>query len=445
MNDLTKGRPIIVILRFTLPLLIGSFFQLAYNFADSMIVGHTLGEEAFASVGTAGSLIFLIVGFAQGLTSGLAIVTAQRFGAKDTVGLRHSFVHGVFYSILVSLVLTVLSLIFLRPILELLQTPVNLIEHSYAFMVAIFGGMVFTILYNYLSAAIRSLGDSTTPLLALILACIINIILDFFFILNVGWGVFGAGFATVTAQAVSVLYLLFHIKRKIPQFHLTKSDWKLDKDNLKKHAQVGFPMGFQASIIAIGALILQAMLNQLGTQAIAAQAIASKTDQLAMLPMINLGLAISTFTAQNYGAKEYNRILEGLKQALWIDIAWSIVYAILLVIFHSFFSSLFLPDASLEVRSLALSYFIINGSCYWILAILFIIRSFVQGLGKGFIPTLAGFGELIMRAGVAIIGLQLFGFYGVAAANPAAWIGSILVLIPSAIILSRKLKKGETV
>ena len=183
MNDLTKGRPIIVILRFTLPLLIGSFFQLAYNFADSMIVGHTLGEEAFASVGTAGSLIFLIVGFAQGLTSGLAIVTAQRFGAKDTVGLRHSFVHGVFYSILVSLVLTVLSLIFLRPILELLQTPVNLIEHSYAFMVAIFGGMVFTILYNYLSAAIRSLGDSTTPLLALILACIINIILDFFFIL----------------------------------------------------------------------------------------------------------------------------------------------------------------------------------------------------------------------------------------------------------------------
>ncbi len=228
--------------------------------------GHALGEEAFASVGTAGSLIFLIVGFAQGLTSGLAIVTAQRFGAKDTVGLRHSFVHGVFYSILASLVLTVLSLIFLRPILELLQTPVNLIEHSYAFMVAIFGGMVFTILYNYLCRLhIRSLGDSTTPLLALILACIINIILYFFFILNVGWGVFGAGFATVTAQAVSVLYLLFHIKRKIPQFHLTKSDWKLDKDNLKKHAQVGFPMGFQASIIAIGALTLPAMLNQLGT------------------------------------------------------------------------------------------------------------------------------------------------------------------------------------
>ncbi len=212
MNDLTKGKPIIVILRFTIPLLVGSFFQLAYNFSDSMIVGHTLGKEAFASVGTAGSLIFLIIGFAQGLTSGLAIVSAQRFGAKDTIGLRRSFVHGLFYSTLVSLVLTVLSLAFLRPILELLQTPMNLIEYSQSFMSAIFGGMVFTIFYNYLSAVIRSLGDSITPLIALIIACFINIALDFFFILYIGWGVFGAGVATITAQAISVLYLLYHIK-----------------------------------------------------------------------------------------------------------------------------------------------------------------------------------------------------------------------------------------
>ncbi|MDQ8820836.1 MATE family efflux transporter [Streptococcus ruminantium] len=445
MNDLTKGKPIIVILRFTIPLLVGSFFQLAYNFSDSMIVGHTLGKEAFASVGTAGSLIFLIIGFAQGLTSGLAIVSAQRFGAKDTIGLRRSFVHGLFYSTLVSLVLTVLSLAFLRPILELLQTPMNLIEYSQSFMSAIFGGMVFTIFYNYLSAVIRSLGDSITPLIALIIACFINIALDFFFILYIGWGVFGAGVATITAQAISVLYLLYHIKKNIPYFHLTRDDWRLDKENLKKHAQIGFPMGFQASIIAIGALTLQAMLNQLGTDAIAAQAIASKTDQLAMLPMVNLGLAVSTFTAQNYGARYYKRILEGLKHSLWIDIAWSIFYAILLITFHSFFAGLFLPNASKEVSSLALTYFIINGICYWILAILFVVRSFVQGLGKGFIPTLAGFGELIMRAGVAIIGLHLFGFYGVAAANPAAWIGSVLVLIPSAIILAKKLKKGEAV
>ena len=429
MNDLTKGRPIIVILRFTLPLLIGSFFQLAYNFADSMIVGHTLGEEAFASVGTAGSLIFLIVGFAQGLTSGLAIVTAQRFGAKDTVGLRHSFVHGLFYSILVSLVLTVLSLIFLRPILELLQTPVNLIEHSYAFMVAIFGGMVFTILYNYLSAAIRSLGDSTTPLLALILACIINIILDFFFILNVGWGVFGAGFATVTAQAVSVLYLLFHIKRKIPQFHLTKSDWKLDKDNLKKHAQVGFPMGFQASIIAIGALTLQAMLNQLGTQAIAAQAIASKTDQLAMLPMINLGLAVSTFTAQNYGAQNILRIKQGVNQCILMSGLFSLGIGIINIFYGGYMASFFVGPGETKVISLAQTYLHISGLFYWILALLFIYRYTLQGLGKSLVPTIAGIMELFMRIFAAVYMANYFGFTGVCSASPLAWIGSAVPLI----------------
>lgn len=445
MNDLTKGKPIVLILRFTLPLLIGSFFQLAYNFADSIIVGHTLGTEAFASVGTTGSLIFLVLGFAQGLTSGLTIVSAQRFGAKDYPGLKKSFLHGLFYASMTSLLLTLLSLTFLRPILELLQTPANLIQHSQAFLSAIFGGMVFTILYNYLSAAIRSLGDSTTPLIALIIACFINIGLDFFFILQLRLGVFGAGLATVTAQAISVLYLLYHIQKKVPQFHLGTTDWRLDRENLKKHAQVGFPMAFQASIIAIGALTLQAMLNQLGTDAIAAQAIASKTDQLAMLPMVSLGLGVATFTAQNYGAKHYDRILEGLKHALWIDIGWALVYAILLVTFHSFFSGLFLANASPRVLSLARSYFIINGVCYWILAILFVVRSFIQGLGKGFIPTLAGFGELIMRAAVAVIGLQLYGFYGVAAANPAAWIGSVLVLIPSARIFMKKLKNGQAV
>ena len=442
MNDLTKGKPIWVILQFALPLLVGSFFQLAYNFADSMIVGHTLGKEAFASVGSTASLIFLIIGFAQGMTNGLTILTAQRFGAKDDNGLKQSFVHGLFYASCISFLLTLFSLSFLEPILEIMQTPQAIITHSQAFLSAMFWGLTFTIFYNFLSSAIRSLGDSRTPLIALIIASFINIGLDFFFILVMKWGVFGAGFATVTAQACSVIYLIIHIKQKVPQFHLKPSDLTLDKTNLKQHGKLGFPMGFQASIIAIGAMTLQIMVNKLGTDAIAAQAIALRTDQLAMLPMVNLGLAIATFTAQNYGAKQYQRILEGLKHALLLNIAWSILFAILLILGNRFFSGLFLGHANQEVLDLALAYYIINGSCYWIVASLFILRSFIQGLGKGFIPTLAGFGELIMRAGVAIIGMQYFGFYGTAAANPAAWIGSVLVLIPSSLLLRKKLKKG---
>lgn len=445
MHDLTKGKPLTVILQFAIPLLIGSFFQLAYNFADSMIVGHTLGKEAFASVGSTAGLIFLILGFAQGLTNGMTILTAQRFGANDMEGLKKSFVHGLFYSFWVSVGLTIFSMGFLRTILELMQTPAEIIDHSQDFLTAMFGGMIFTVFYNFLSNAIRSLGNSKTPLVALIIASFINIGLDFFFILNMKWGVFGAGLATVTAQAFSVLYLIVYIWRKVPQFHLGRQDLRLDRYNLKKHAELGFPMGFQSSIIAIGSLTFQVMMNQLGTDAIAAQAIAFRTDQLAMLPMVNFGLAISTFTAQNYGARLYPRILEGVRKMLIITVAWSIFFAIVLIWGNRFFSGLFLANASTVVLDLALAYYIINGACYWILACLFILRSFIQGLGKGFIPTLAGIGELVMRAAVAIIGLQLYGFYGVSAANPAAWIGSIIVLIPSTIILTRKLKQGLTV
>ena len=413
---------------------------MAYNFADSMIVGQTLGKEAFASVGATGSLTFLILGFAQGLTAGLTIVTAQKFGAKDDDGIRQSFVHGIFYSLVTSIVLTALALIFLRPSLELMQTPDNLIDHAQRFLTAIYGGMIFTIFFNYLSNVLRSLGNSKTPLISLIIASIINVILDFVFILNFHMGVFGAGLATIIAQAFSVVYLAIYIYRKVPYFHMHLSDWRLNHENLKKHAQLGFPMGFQSSIIAIGAIILQISLNQLGTDAIAAQAIASKTDQLAMLPMINLGLAMSTFTAQNYGAKEYKRILQGLYRTIFIAILWAIFFATILIFFNRFFSGLFLSDGSKAVYNLALSYYVINGVLYWILSILFVTRSFIQGLGKGLVPTLAGIMELVMRAGIATVGSIYFGFSGIAASNPAAWIGALLVLLPSTFIMRKRLK-----
>ncbi len=441
MQDLTQEKPIRVILQFAIPLLVGSFFQLTYNFADAMIVGHTLGQNAFASVGATGSITFLILGFAQGLTSGLSIVISQRFGAGDANGIEQSFVHGLFYSLTVSLVLSLLSLLMLRPLLNVMQMPSDLLSNSYQFLLAIFGGMVFTVLYNYFSSAIRALGDSRTPLYALMIACILNIFLDFFFILNLKMGVFGAGFATILAQALSVLYLILYSHRKIPYFTFHKTMFRLKLKELIVHANIGFPMAFQSSIIAIGAITLQVVLNQLGTDAIAAQSIASKTDQLAMLPMINLGLAVSTFTAQNYGAKKYARIIEGLQQTLVVTVAWGIFFAAILILFNKQFSGLFLANPSAHVLELAFIYYVINGACYWILSILFVTRSFIQGLGNGFVPTLAGFAELIMRAMVAILGAQFFGYAGVAAASPAAWIGSVSILIPSLWIFMRRMKR----
>lgn len=439
MQDLTQGKPIKVIILFTIPLIIGSFFQLAYNFADAMIVGHTLGQTAFASIGATGSLTFLIIGFAQGLTGGFSIVVAQRFGAKDYAGLKRSYVHGLFYTIVVSLLLSILALLFLRQLLQLMQTPDSLIKLCERFLLSIFGGAVFTVLFNYLSNVLRAVGDSTTPLIALVLACLMNIGLDFLYILTLNMGVFGAGVATVEAQLFSVICLLIYIRRKVPYFHLKRSDYKLNITDLKLHARLGFPMAFQTSIIAIGSLTLQIVLNNLGTVAIAAQSITAKTDQLAMLPMMNLGQAMSTFAAQNYGARKFERLIEGLRQTIYIVIIWAIFFAIILVTFNRFFSGIFIKNPSEEVYRLANIAYMINGLCYWILAILFVVRGFIQGLGRSFAPTLAGVMELIMRVVVSIIGLMTIGYTGVVCANPAAWCGSVAILIPAAFIYKKRL------
>lgn len=439
MQDLTQGKPIKVIILFTIPLIIGSFFQLAYNFADAMIVGHTLGQTAFASIGATGSLTFLIIGFAQGLTGGFSIIVAQRFGAKDYSGLKRSYVHGLFYTIVVSLILSILALLFLRQLLQLMQTPDSLIKFCERFLISIFGGSVFTVLFNYLSNVLRAVGNSTTPLVALVLACLMNIGLDFLYILTLHMGVFGAGLATVEAQLFSVIFLIIYIRKKVPYFYLKRSDYKLNAADLKLHARLGFPMAFQTSIIAIGSLTLQIVLNRLGTDAIAAQTITSKTDQLAMLPMMNLGQAMSTFSAQNYGARKLNRLIEGLRYTLCIVISWAALFAIILVTFNRFFSGLFINHPSEKVYQLANIAYTINGLCYWILAILFVVRGFIQGLGHSFAPTLAGVMELIMRVVVSIVGLATIGYTGVICANPAAWCGSVVILIPAAIIYKKRL------
>lgn len=209
-----------------------------------MIVGHTLGQTAFASIGATGSLTFLIIGSAQGLTGGFSIIVAQRFGAKDYAGLKRSCVHGLFYTIVVSLVLSILALLFLRQLLQFMQTPDSLIKFCERFLSSIFGGAVLTVLFNYLSNILRAVGDSTTPLIALVLACLINIGLDFLYILTLNMGVFGAGVATVEAQLFSVIFLLIYIRKKVPYFHLKRSDYNLNRDDLRLHARLGFPMAF---------------------------------------------------------------------------------------------------------------------------------------------------------------------------------------------------------
>lgn len=441
MRDLTKGSPAKLILMFTVPLLIGNVFQQFYNMVDMIIVGQTLGKNALAAVGATGSLTFLIIGFAQGLTAGLAIITAQRYGAKDYRGLKKSFAASVVISLIVTIVLTVLSLVFIHPMLQLMQTPPEIIDQAQTFISIILLGIFASMSFNLLSNVIRALGDSRTPLFFLIIAVIINVVLDLIFIILFGMGVEGAAIATVIAQVSSSVLCLVYIKKKIPLLQLRKKDFSFDKEEIRVHLNTALPMAFQSSIIAIGAIVLQAALNSLGTDVVAAQAAASRIDQFANQPMMSFGIAMATFSAQNYGAKEYGRILKGVKQTLMMSIGFSLVAGATVIFFGHSLMKLFVSSSETRVFELAQTYFNINGSLYWILAILFILRYTLQGLGQSKIPTIAGMMELLMRSFAAIILTGMLGYAGAAAASPLAWAGSVAVLLYSYLRSMKQLKQ----
>lgn len=439
IRDLTKGSPAKIILVFTLPLLIGNIFQQFYSLADTLIVGRTIGVNALATVGCTGSIMFLILGFSQGLTAGFSIITATCFGAGDEQGVRHSYVASIILSLLITMVLTIISVIFARPILEIMHTPPEIIEGAYNFIIIIFGGIVVSMLFNLFSNVMRALGDSRTPLIFLAIASIINIILDFVFILRFSMGVEGAAWATTISQAISAILCFIYIMRKMPILKLHRSDWHLTKKIIWAHLRMGVPMAFQNSIIAIGAITIQFALNNLGEVSVAAYTAAQKIDILAIQPMMSFGITMATFVAQNYGAGKIERIRIGIKQCSIISVGFSIIVGLFNILAGHFMILLFVGDNQPKVVSLAQTYLNINGSMYFVLALLFIYRFSLQGLGQSLAPTLAGVMELIMRTFAAIILSKYLGFTGISMASPLAWIGSCIPLGIAYYITHKKL------
>ena len=438
-RNLTKGNPAKLILLFTVPLLIGNIFQQFYSVADTFIVGRTIGVNALAAVGCTGSIMFLILGFAQGLTAGLSIITAQKFGAEDIQGVKESYVTGIAISMIVTIVLTIISTIFARDMLVLMNTPTEIINDAYSFIFVILLGIIAAMFFNFFSNIIRALGDSKTPLLFLVVACILNIILEFAFILIFKMGVAGAAWATVIAQGVSALLCMGHIKRNIRILRLKKSDLKISKEVFFEHIKISLPMGFQASIIAIGAIIIQFSLNSLGATSVAAYTAAQKIDAIAVQPMMSFGITMATYTAQNYGAKKIDRIRQGVKQCVIISVTFSILVGLINVFAGHFLTGLFVGYDQKEVISLSQVYLTSNGLLYFLLSLLFIYRYTLQGLGQSFIPTVAGVMELIMRSFAAIILSKPLGFLGVSLSNPLAWLGACIPLISAYYIIFKKI------
>lgn len=441
VKDLTTGSPAKLILMFTLPLIVGNVFQQLYLLSDTLIVGRLLGVSALAAVGCSGCLMFFMIGFVIGFTAGLSICTGQRFGAKDEEGMKKSAAACVVLSAITTVIVTIFGVIMVRPALIFLQTPPEVLDMACTFLTVIFLGIVATMMFNMSSNLIRALGDSKIPLYFLILGCVLNIILEVVFIGVFNWGIQGAGFATVLAQLINGGCCVYYIKKKIPLLHFELKDLKISREIAIQHLKVALPMGFQASIIAIGAIILQVPLNNLGEVAVAAYAAAQKIDMIAVMPLMSFGMAMAAYTAQNYGAGRMDRIKTGVNKCILMSGGFSILAGMMNICLGPILIRLFVGDGQEQVVEYGHIYLIVNGSCYLILSLLFIYRYTLQGLGQSIIPTFAGIMELVMRAVAGLFLVDAFGYIGACWANPMAWIGSCVPLMIAFYITRKSLLK----
>lgn len=429
-KDLTHGSPIKLILMFALPMLVGNIFQQFYSMADTIVVGQYIGVQALAAVGATGGITFFVLGFIMGLSNGFSIIVAQRFGSKDEDGVRKAVGNIIVLSLAFGTVVTILSVLGSRMILELLSTPSDIIEYSYNYLVVIFSGLLATMAYNLIAAILRALGDSKTPLIFLIIAAVLNVILDIVFITIFGMHVEGTAYATIISQAFSFVLCIFYTKKRYPILHITKDDLRLDFGLCRQLLKIAIPGALSNSITAFGVMVLQGTINQLGSDVVAAYTAGTKVEQFFTMPTMTLGMAMATFAGQNMGAGKLDRVKQGLKQTFFVSVGYSILGGIALNTFGKFFIGVFVSDASGVVMESAMQFLNIVAMFCWSLALVFLFRNTIQGLGNGFIPMLTGFIELIMRVIVAVVFSKIIGFTGICLASPIAWLAADLLLVP---------------
>lgn len=428
-QDLTKGRPFPTLLKFTLPVIGGNLFQLFYTLADTMIVGRTLGSNALAAVGSTTIIIYLVLCFIQGITSGFGICLGQRCGAGDEKGMRQSIAVSFVLSTAFTLLITSVCCLLAHPILHWMQTPDSIYDMAYDYMFAVLLGTGATIFYNLISNILRALGDSRTPLYFLILSSLLNIVLDFAFILPLGMGVAGAAWATVLSQLLSAVFCILAGWKKFPVMRVRPADLKDFVHQARIHLNTGFPMGFQMSVMCIGQLAMQAGVNALGANAIAGYTAATKVDQLSVLVDQAFGVAISSYVAQNFGAGKYDRIRQGVRASLIQTETANLIMCAFILLGRSLFVPLFVDQPTPSIIGYSNGYLIAVSPFYLILGLLTIYRSSIQSMGNGVIPFAACIIELVMRI-CGTMGLSMiWGYTGICLASPLAWIGATSLLI----------------
>lgn len=440
-QDLTVGRPISVITRFVIPLLLGNLFQQLYNMVDSAIVGKYLGAGALAAVGSTGSISFLIVGFMMGISGGFSIIVARYYGAKDMEGVRRAIGTILWLGVGMSLVITVGAAALTGQILTLMLTPADIFSDSYAYILVIFLGIPATMLYNTLAGILRALGDSRTPLYFLILASFINVGLDLFFILALHMGVAGAAWATILSQLISGLACLVYIWRKRPDIHLSRTDLKFRPSLARSLLFVGLPMALQFSITAIGTIIVQAVTNTLGSASVAAVTAAGKSQAFLVTPMESLGVAMATYCGQNLGAGRIDRVKKGYWSSIAVGMSICALAAPISIFLGDKISLLFLDASEIAILGEVAVFLLWNAVFYPSLQMVYISRNCVQGLGYSVPAMAAGVFELVGRSVASLLLVKTAGFVGVALAGPIAWLLAIAFLMPTYHVVVNRLEQ----
>ena len=421
MKNMTQGNVTKLIMSFAIPVLLGNIFQQFYTMADTMMVGQILGVNALAAVGASTSLSNLVIGLCTGVAMGVSILIAQYYGAKDEEGMKKATAGCLLLCTVSVIVIFLFAMITKDLLLTLLKTPSSIYDEANEYLTIIVFGLFVTMAYNMMASMMRSIGDSRTPLYFLIVASILNVVLDYIFIAYVHLGVAGAGYATVISQFVSVVLCYIYMKKKYPMFIIKKEDFQFEKEILYKQLSMGISMGLMNSIVSLGSVILQSAVNSLGEVTIAAHTAARKVVEMFMQPLISIAIADTTFVSQNLGAKQFRRIRAGVKSSVAITFIWVCIVILLSYTCIDFFIGFLVNAKQTQVIELAAYYTRISSIFYFILAILFIYRNGLQGLGNGRGPIVSSCIEMAVKIAATFLLIPFTGYLGVCLAEPIAW------------------------
>ena len=441
-GNMTQGSPLKLILRFALPLLMGNLLQQTYNIIDAAIVGRMLGTQALASVGASSSVQFLVLGFCTGTCCGFGVPVAKNFGARDYKKMKDCIFHSAVLGAVIAAILTTACALLCPQILHILSTPEDIYRNAYLYLLIIFLGIPFTILYNLVSGILRAVGDSKTPFVFLAISTVLNIFLDLFCIAVLKWECAGAAIATITAQAMSGTLCVIYIWKKVPLLHLEKENCRFRGRDARHLLLMGVPMGLQFSITAIGSMVMQSANNGLGSVYVSGFTAGMRIKQFIMCPFDAIATAVSVFCGQNMGAGKADRIRKGVREGIGIGVLYGVCAGLILIFARRNLSMIFVGADAAEVLDASAKYLRCMGYFFWVLGILNVARMCTQGLGFSGRAVFSGVTEMFARTIVSIGFVSHFGYTAICFADQTAWVSACFYIVPTCLYCVRKVTRA---